>query len=1350
MTLNQDLLSGSSTVTWSIEKSPSGAIPEYVYLGRDDANLGPIQIALASVSTPPSKETMRALHQARKGKSTIQLVVGAVMGDRIWIFGPDERTQVIESLPLDQGCRQLQSALDEPNALAAYTRLGQFRRSLDTTSLVGITNSGLFASYHIRENVPKRSDWGAACAKAKPWLNLRTDQLIKALGFKSEKTAGNALLLSSGTPQSKAVAILLDESEQFDSTSARHTGISPVAFGLNVAARQGVPWLFVLRKDQIRIYPAKDGIGVGQKGQVETYLEIDLAAIDSERAGLLALIFSADALEPNGTAHELLEGSQRFASQLGLRLRERIYEHVVPQLSKSVAEHLRDQGTALDSEGLNLAYRLTLRILFRLLFQAYAEDRGLLPAGRNEGYDANSLKTIAKRIIDTPTEQFGKSKTLWFDLVQVWDAIDEGNETWNVPAYNGGLFGTDPEIHAEGAQIEKLGIQDDILGPVLQHLLIDISEDDVPGPVDFRSLSVREFGTIYEGLLESSLSVATQDLTVDSKGAWIPASKSDQVLAATGDVYFHSASGERKATGSYFTPSVVVDHLIDRSLDPALDAHLQRIKKYLEAGDEAAAARDFFDFRVADLAMGSGHFLVAAVDRIEAKMRTFLAEKETQVPGVNAELHRLAQAAKAALGKDESAIGEIEPAALLRRQIARRCIYGLDINPLAVELSRLAIWIHTFVPGLPMSSLDHGLVCANSLTGIGTIDEALQALQPDIPVEPLKKGHARSVSVFEGVITDNLEQAKKLLIEVANSDEANKSEVKAASVVSKKAKMTADPTREMFNAAVAARLGIFNPRTIFDELSLTKIGGSDEVIDAISSLSPAHMPFLFPEVFLREDPGFDVLIGNPPWEIMHIEENVWWGMHLPGYRALPKKEQIELLTKFRSTRPDLEELYEQDIKSIDQARKIIQAGPFPGLGSGHIDLYQAFAWRNWQLLRQTGLAAMVLPRVALSGSGLQEWRRTILSNGHFVDIATCINTGGWMFEGVDGRYSVALTVFGKKHSSSIEFSGPFASANDLVANRDKNITVESSQFMEWSGTAAFPLIPSQEALDVFEQLRKSPKFMATRSDWDFRPVQGDLNATTAKKYFDFNLENSRGTIPVLGGSSLNIYDPNFGPPFAVADEKIVRQHLLEKFQSASSKASSAYHGTAWKDPKKLPIDSPRISFRNVTNQTNTRTAIVCLLPPSVIATHGIPVLVRSAGDEKAEAFLLGIMSSRIFDWYARRWVELNFTFELLNHMPIPIYKQNDKRASKLISNSVQLAAVDSRYKLWAESCGLAEFPQLTLESKEELIIENDALAAHLYSLSREQTTTIFRTFHNNWNFTNQLNTTLAYFDKWET
>ena len=1351
MPISQNLLTGAQSVAWASTTPPSGAVLELVYLGRDDAGLGPIQVALATVSTPPTKETMRALHALRKGKSTIQLVVGAILGERIWIFGPDERTQVIESLPLDQGCRQLQSALDEPNALAAYTRLGQFRRSLDTTSLVGVTNSGLFASYHIRENVPKRSDWGDACAKSKPWLSLRTDQLIKALGFKSEKTAGNALLLTSGTPQSKAVAILLDESEQFDSTSARHTGISPVAFGLNVAARQGVPWLFVLRKDQIRIYPAKDGVGVGQKGQVETYLEVDLAAIDSERAGLLALIFSAEALEPNGTAHELLEGSQRFASQLGLRLRERIYEHVVPQLSKSVAEHLRDQGTTLDSEGLSLAYRLTLRILFRLLFQAYAEDRGLLPAGRNEGYDANSLKTIAKRIIDTPAEQFGKSKTLWFDLVQVWDAIDEGNETWNVPAYNGGLFGTDPEIHTEGAQIEKLGIQDDILGPVLQHLLIDISEDNVPGPVDFRSLSVREFGTIYEGLLESSLSVATQDLTVDSKGAWIPASKSDQVLTATGDVYFHSASGERKATGSYFTPSVVVDHLIDRSLDPALDAHLERIKQHLNAGDEAAAARDFFDFRVADLAMGSGHFLVAAVDRIEAKMRMFLAEKETQVPGINAELHRLAQAAKAALGKDESAIGEIEPAALLRRQIARRCIYGLDINPLAVELSRLAIWIHTFVPGLPMSSLDHGLVCANSLTGIGTIDEALQALQPDIPIVPLKKGHARLVSVFEGVITENLEKASKLLVEVANSDEAKKSEVKAAATVAKKARVAAEPTREIFNAAVAARLGIFDPRNIFDEVSLIEISRRDDVQEAIVRLNPAHLPFLFPEVFLRQQPGFDVILGNPPWEKAKVEVSRWWALRFPGLRALPQGKQDNLIAEYRVQYPELTAEIDREVANNKDVRKTLVAGPYPGIGTGDPDLYQAFAWRNWHLLRSNGITAFVAPRSLVSEAGSAEWREAIFDDGEFLDVTLLGNSGQWVFQ-MESRYTFALVVILKaeKKKKQVNLSGPFYSLPEYLAGPTAGqATFAAEDFRTWGTGAAFPILSNALDGQIYLQMKKHPRMDSESNELKIRP-HAEFHASGDKPLF--NLDSvPKGFWPLYKGESLELWQPDTGKYYGGIDPAVVVPFLFEKRKNQYRMTSSLFSlfPRAWIEKEDtLPIRHERIAFRVITNRTNSRTVIAALVPPEVGLTHGAPYLMFPTGDDEDIAYTLGVLSSIPLDWQARRTVEINLTYHILNGFSFPRPAKDNPLRQRIVSIVVRLTCVDNRFKSWAKFFKAKILP-VELHEKDELIAELDALVSILYGLSETQVEYVFDNFHRGADLSNRLSRVKFFFREWE-
>ena len=1351
MPLDQGLLKGTQSREWVVAKPPSGASPQWVYTGRDESGLGPIYVALASISGPPSRETMRALHAAYKGKSNIQLVVGAVLGNQVWIFGPDEKTEVTEPLALDQGCRQLQSALDEPDAIAAYTRLGQFRRSLDTTSLVGVTNSGLFASYHIRENVPKRNDWKESCEKAKPLLALRNEHLIKALGFKSEKTAGNALLLTTGTPQSKAVAILLDETEQFDATSARHTGISPVAFGLNVAARQGVPWLFVLRKDQIRIYPAKDGVGVGQKGQVETYLEIDLAAIDSERAGLLTLIFSADALDPNGTANDLLQGSQLFASQLGSRLRERIYEHVVPQLSKSVAEHLRDQGTKLDSEGLSLAYRLTLRILFRLLFQAYAEDRGLLPAGRNEGYDANSLKTIAKRIINTPPEQFGKSKTLWFDLVQVWDAIDEGNETWNVPAYNGGLFGSDPEIHAEGAQIEKLGIQDDILGSVLQHLLIDISEDNVPGPVDFRSLSVREFGTIYEGLLESSLSVATQDLTVDSKGAWVPASKSDQVLSASGDIYFHSASGERKATGSYFTPSVVVDHLIERSLDPALDAHLEKIKKHLVSGDEAAAARNFFDFRVADLAMGSGHFLVAAVDRIEAKMRMFLAEKETQVPGINAELHRLKQAAKAALGKDESAIGEIEPAALLRRQIARRCIYGLDVNPLAVELSRLAIWIHTFVPGLPMSSLDHGLVCANSLTGIGTIDEALQALQPDIPIVPLKKGHGRLVSVYEGVITENLEKASKLLIEVANSDEAKKSEVKAAAAVARKARVAAEPTREIFNAAVAARLGLFDPRNIFDEISLIEVSRRVDVQEAVARLNPAHLPFLFPEVFLRQQPGFDVILGNPPWEKAKVEVSRWWALRFPGLRSLPQGEQDSLITELRATYPALAAEIDNEVLANADVRRTLVAGPYPGIGTGDIDLYQAFAWRNWQLLRDDGFSAYICPRSLVAEAGTAEWREEIFDKGEFVDVTLLANSNRWIFN-IHPQYTVALVTIQKSEKSEryVRLSGPFHSLEEYLAGpRGGEAKFLAEDFKTWGTGYAFPILSNAMDGEIYLQMKQSP-----RLDFDSNTLRirahREFDASNDKHLFE--LDNLRiGFWPVYKGESFNLWTPDTGKYYGGIDPDIAVSHLTQKRITQSNMSNSAFSlfSPEWQtDPDSLPIQTERIAYRMVARSTDNRTVICALVPPKVAITHGAPYLMFPTGDREDVAYVLGVLSSIPLDWQARRTVEINLTYHILNGLSFPRPAKENALRQRIISIVVRLTCIDDRYLSWGAFFKVDVLPVDLLE-KDELIAELDALVSILYGLSEIQIEYVFKNFHRGADFSNRLSRVKHYFQEWE-
>ena len=268
--------------------------------------------------------------------------------------------------------------------------------------------------------------------------------------------------------------------------------------------------------------------------------------------------------------------------------------------------------------------------MFRLLFVAYAEDKDLLPYRSNGLYQCNALKTLARDLADLEnTGAFDLdpvATSYWTQIRSLWRAVDTGNRDWAVPAYNGGMFSDDPQICPAGARIADLSFSNGEIGPALLALLVDTDPDSVYGPVDFRSLSVREFGTIYEGLLESNLSVATSDLTVANDGTYVPATGGRNVVVASGDIYLHNRSGARKATGSNFTKHFAVEHLLKYALEPVLNDHLQRLSDLLDADDDAAAADAFFDFRVADIAMGSGHFLVAAVDHIEARFSNFLAQ----------------------------------------------------------------------------------------------------------------------------------------------------------------------------------------------------------------------------------------------------------------------------------------------------------------------------------------------------------------------------------------------------------------------------------------------------------------------------------------------------------------------------------------------------------------------------------------------------------------------------------------------------------------------------------------------------------------------------------------------------
>ena len=1058
-------------IGWSApEGFPASLDPAGLF--TQDAPNG-LEVALAeSLRKPTAPDLRRAWSKRRGGRVSPVLVVArypTAEGERVSLCGPAGDPPIVQhGVEVSQAERLAGVALDEPNRHAATRFLLAHLPELDQP-MPGLRNVGLLSTQELEAGVPQRPDWPEAGRRARPLLGLRGRPLAEGLGFGVNPLSTNTSMLTIGG-RNRAIAVFCDEEEAFDAPAQRFEGATPVSRALAVADQQAVDWVILTRSAEIRLYAARADTGVGRKGRAETFVELNLSLLPDDLAGYLHLLFSAGALAEDGTLGQILDRSADFAAKLAVRLRERVYFQTVLTLASAVARRL---GRDPDETSLDGAYEQVMVILFRLLFVAYAEDKDLLPYRTNDHYADHSLKRLARRLAEdrrADRERYDdQAASLWDDVRQLWEAVNRGNTGWGVPAYNGGLFSDDPAVSEAGAALTELRLTDAELAPALAGLLIDESPEGT-GPVDFRSLSVREFGTIYEGLLESRLSVAQSDLTakkVKGQAEYVPASGSDPVEVEAGAVYVHNRSGARKATGSYFTKAFAVKHLLDHALEPALGSHIARLEELKRAGDDAALADAFFDFRCADIAMGSGHFLVAALDRIEARLSAWLALNP--VPAVTAELQRLRKTAVEALG-DLAAGVEVETSSLLRRQVARHCIYGVDRNQVAVELARLAVWVHTFVPGLPLSFLDHNLVCGDSLTGVGTLDEALAAFEPD--AEP------DAPSLYRSQLEEMLTAAESALRRLARTSDATKREIDEARTAHQDARRAVAGARALFDLITAHRAEACTLPELFDESVFIRQAAQPDVTAAIKSLAPLHFPAAFPEVFLRDRSGFDCLLGNPPWEEVTVEELGFWALRFPGLKSKSPAKQRSEIARHQRERPDLVDEYKRRVEDAERYRGLLTAGPFPGMGTGDPDLYKAFCWRFWHLARTDGTVGIVLPRSVLMSKGSGPWRQAVLEDGTFASVTTLRNTGEWVFD-ITPLYTIALVVISKLRTddSVVRLSGQYQSENAYRAGMERGpVAVPVNEFLRWSDSASFPNVPSPEALTTFRKLRAHPRF----------------------------------------------------------------------------------------------------------------------------------------------------------------------------------------------------------------------------------------------------------------------------------
>ena len=341
----------------------------------------------------------------------------------------------------------------------------------------------------------------------------------------------------------------------------------------------------------------------------------------------------------------------------------------------------------------------------------------------------------------------------------------------------------------------------------------------------------------------------------------------------------------------------------------------------------------------------------------------------------------------------------------------------------------------------------------------------------------------------------------------------------------------------------------------------------------------------------------------------------------------------------------------------------------------------------------------------------------------------------------------------KSENNTIELKGPLFSQKELNESIKKTgVIFDVSDIKNWNDTWSFPALPDQFSAEIFLQLRKSPRLDHEQDgQWRARP-DAELHATAQKPLMDLESKDCpQDFLPVYKGKSFNLWEPDTSKYYAFASPDIINPWLQNKRVLAKNSTRDSPHKEFdqmyIRNKGTLPVNKPRIAFRDITRATDKRTVITSLIPPNIYIQNSAPYLLWSRGDEKDQAYLLGILCSIPLDWYARRFVELHLSYFVFNPLPVPRPNRSSELWQKVVQLSGRLACTDERFSEWAAAVDV-EYGFIEQDDKGEKINELDAVVAHLYGLSEKQLIHIFETFHEGWDGQPQLSGVLKHYHSW--
>ncbi|MCY3958060.1 MAG: hypothetical protein OXG65_07175 [Chloroflexi bacterium] len=496
-----------------------------------------------------------------------------------------------------------------------------------------------------------------------------------------------------------------------------------------------------------------------------------------------------------------------------------------------------------------------------------------------------------------------------------------------------------------------------------------------------------------------------------------------------------------------------------------------------------------------------------------------------------------------------------------------------------------------------------------------------------------------------------------------------------------------------------------------------------------------HWPLEFPGLFHRSRPGFDVVVGNPPWNEITVEELGFYALREPGLRGIPRLvERRERIAELDQLNPDWRSEFEDQQSQLAAVREFFsRTGGYELQGVGDRDLYQLFCERYTHLLRQGGNLGVVLPRTAFLAQGAKGFRQWLFEHTTVKRVDFLLNSGRWAFQ-MEPRYTVALLAGRRLASSSdstFDTTGPSLSLQqflDVTSRRGIRISANSL-----GSARVVPLTPTQMHADVLARLRRGVQFDALKNPENQNFLKARAAASHLAPYTELHETQQRALFshshgdPVWKGRCFDQYEPHGHEPAGYSDWDEVLTFVQRK-RTRSPVFRRMFPKEFLADPITHPINHSRIAFRDVTNRTNSRTVIACLIPPRTPLTNSAPYLVFSGWSAIEQASLLGTMNSLAFDWLSRRYVELHLNFYVLNMLCFP--SQDNSPWMRIGDRAARLSCVDHRFEEFAAEAGVDCEP-LTDVQRNNLRAEIDALVARAYDLTEDELRFIFTDFTEN-------------------